>query len=263
MANATCVIDGCERRIVAWGWCDKHYRRWKNNGDPLKVRRIHGDDVLRFESRVDRSGGPDACHPWTGKPTPDGYGMIQFGGKGRLVHAVAWESAHGCPVPPGMEVDHECHNRAVAAGTCRRGKCAHRLCCNERHLAAKTHLENVRAAGPLERPYLRGRRPSWAKLTESQVAEIRILLSDNVPCSEIAVRYGVSRPTVSMIKSGKTWAQPAALYDADQLPGGSPLHFACLSDGTGRSPGGDGEPGGGRNTALVQPRSTAGVRCYA
>lgn len=209
MANAICVIGDCGRRVVAWGWCDKHYRRWKNNGDPLTVKRIMGDDLLRFEARVDRSGGPDACHPWTGRPTPDGYGMMKFGGKGRLVHTVAWELENG-PVPPGKEIDHECHNRAVLAGTCRRGLCEHRLCCNERHLAAKTHLENVRAPGPWKRPYLKGKRPVWSKLTESQVAEIRVLLSEGgITHGKIAERYGVSRPAISLIAGGKTWASPA------------------------------------------------------
>jgi hypothetical protein len=212
MANAICVIGDCGRHVVAWGWCDKHYRRWKKYGDPLTVKRIIGDDLLRFEARVDRSGGPDACHPWTGQPTPDGYGMMQFGGKGRLVHTVAWELENG-PVPPGMEIDHECHNRAVLAGTCHRGLCEHRLCCNERHLAAKTHLENVRAPGPRKRPDLRDKRPG-AKLTESRVAEIRALLSEGISHAKIAERYDVSRSAVSLINSGKTWAQPAALCDA-------------------------------------------------
>ncbi len=210
MAKATCAITECVKPVVAFGWCDMHYRRWKKHGDPLAVKLVMGNDEFRFESRVDRSGGPGACHLWQGKPGPDGYGMIRFGGKDRLVHTVAWELANG-PVPPGMEIDHECHNRAVRDGTCRRGLCVHRLCCNDQHLAAKTHLENVRAAGPLERPYLRGKRPSWAKLTDEQVAEIRIVLAARVTHAEIARRYGVSRSAISMINTGKTWRRLRSL----------------------------------------------------
>ncbi len=33
----TCSVEGCENTRVAWGWCDKHYRRWKRYGDPLGV----------------------------------------------------------------------------------------------------------------------------------------------------------------------------------------------------------------------------------
>lgn len=221
MAKRTCsaIENGvqCPDPHVARGWCAKHYQRWKKYGDPLVVLRLQGDSLLRFESRVDRSGGPDACHPWTGAPRRDGYGMMKFGDKYRLVHTVAWELAHGCPVPLGMEIDHECHNRALLAGTCRRGLCEHRLCCNERHLAAKTHLENMLAVGPQERPDLRGRRPASTKLTESQVAEIRVLLSEGgITNEKIGERYGVSGSTVSYIKSGKTWVQSAALRDAER-----------------------------------------------
>ncbi len=30
----TCSMDGCARNTIARGWCDKHYRRWKQHGDP-------------------------------------------------------------------------------------------------------------------------------------------------------------------------------------------------------------------------------------
>jgi hypothetical protein len=31
---------------------------------------------VRFERNVDRSGGPDACHPWTGGTQDAGYGVF-------------------------------------------------------------------------------------------------------------------------------------------------------------------------------------------
>lgn len=33
----------------------------------------------RFWLKVDRSGGPDACHPWMGSRTRDGYGQSRVG----------------------------------------------------------------------------------------------------------------------------------------------------------------------------------------
>ena len=35
--DATCSIDGCDGRVVARGWCGKHYQRWKTHGDPLNA----------------------------------------------------------------------------------------------------------------------------------------------------------------------------------------------------------------------------------
>lgn len=34
MAKATCSIDGCESAALSRGWCNKHYLRWRQHGDP-------------------------------------------------------------------------------------------------------------------------------------------------------------------------------------------------------------------------------------
>jgi HNH endonuclease len=34
-----CSVDGCEKRAVSRGFCDKHYRRWWKYGDPEKGAR--------------------------------------------------------------------------------------------------------------------------------------------------------------------------------------------------------------------------------
>lgn len=34
MTERTCSIEGCERAVVARGWCQTHWRRWRRNGDP-------------------------------------------------------------------------------------------------------------------------------------------------------------------------------------------------------------------------------------
>lgn len=35
--NLFCSIQGCERPTKSRGWCDVHYRRWRNYGDPLII----------------------------------------------------------------------------------------------------------------------------------------------------------------------------------------------------------------------------------
>lgn len=91
----------------------------------------------RFWSKVDRSGGPEACWPWTAYVAPDaGYG--QFWDGSRLVKAHRF--AAGAVMHPG-DVDHTCHNASACAGGV---DCPHRRCCNPAHLEPTTHAENVR-----------------------------------------------------------------------------------------------------------------------
>lgn len=37
MSDRLCSIDGCSKALCARGWCQMHYRRWKNHGDPSVV----------------------------------------------------------------------------------------------------------------------------------------------------------------------------------------------------------------------------------
>lgn len=34
-ATRTCTIDGCDKPLLARGWCSAHWTRWKRHGDPL------------------------------------------------------------------------------------------------------------------------------------------------------------------------------------------------------------------------------------
>lgn len=82
----------------------------------------------RFWQRIDRSGGPDACWPFTGCLNPQGYGVVRFEGQARLTHRVAYILAVG-PIPDGLSLDHLCrtHN-----------------CSNPAHLEPVTQAENTR-----------------------------------------------------------------------------------------------------------------------
>lgn len=98
----------------------------------------------RFWAKVDRSGGPDACWPWTGFIDREGYGLIRLGDTSVTSSRLAWTLTNGVN-PEGLEVDHECHNRDIA---CEGGvTCPHRRCCNPSHLDAVTHSVNMRRRG--------------------------------------------------------------------------------------------------------------------
>jgi hypothetical protein len=74
-----------------------------------------------------------------------GYGQLNLKALGGHVyaHRMAFILFYG-PIPDEASVDHECHNRdhSCAGGN----SCPHRLCCNPKHLKAKTRGENVKAA---------------------------------------------------------------------------------------------------------------------
>ena len=90
-------------------------------------------------ARFDRSGGPDACHPWTGMER-SGYGRVRWNGRLSSTHVLAFLWAGGV-VPDGHEVGHVCHDADTA---CQGGMtCPHRLCGNTRHLEAQTRAKNT------------------------------------------------------------------------------------------------------------------------
>ncbi len=137
----------------------------------------------------------NGCWEWQGFRLR-GYGMIGRGRRGEgtaLTHRVAWEEAYG-PIPDGLCVLHSCDNPP---------------CCNVEHLFLGTQTENLAdmdAKG--RRADLTGRfvgekNPS-AKLTVAQVVAIR---ADTRPQVAIAAKYGMSKASISEIKSGKKWRE--------------------------------------------------------
>lgn len=92
------------------------------------------DYEARFWSKVDRSGGPDACWLWTGSTSPSGYAQFRIGSRRPGAHRVAYELLVG-PIPCGLVLDH------VAERGCR-----HRHCVNPAHLEPPTQAENTRRA---------------------------------------------------------------------------------------------------------------------
>lgn len=111
--------------------CGKHYTRWRRHGDPTIVTSPHAPLLERIEAKLDRSGGPGACWPWTGRTNNKGYGVVGSGGKRgplRYVHRAYYELIVG-PIPDGLQIDH------VRA----RG-------CTMKHCANPAHLEPVTAS---------------------------------------------------------------------------------------------------------------------
>lgn len=119
----------------------------------------------RFEAKIDRSGGPDACHPWTGCRHRHGYGKFRVGGRVELAHRVAWCLA-------GNEITEE---RPCILHSCPGGDLP--ACVNERHLWAGTQADNTRDMAIKARgrksdeglPFGANRRPNGRFAAQAQV----------------------------------------------------------------------------------------------
>lgn len=130
------------------------------------------------------------CLPFKGKVDPvTGYGIQKKRGE-RRAHRVAYVEAFG-PIPAGMFVLHGCDRRD---------------CIESAHLRLGTHQENM--ADRFERTrQARGPKHGRAKLTAAQVVEIRALLANDSQKS-IAIRFGVSKTTISNIATGRNHGEP-------------------------------------------------------
>jgi hypothetical protein len=139
----------------------------------------------RFWSKVDKTGGPNACWEWTGYRNRDGYGTFPIRGVPRRVHRIAFRLHVGF-LPKNVCVLHACDSPS---------------CTNPRHLFAGTHQDNVADR------HAKGRTPCGehhyaAKLSQKQVDAIRQSAERG---TVLAARYGVTKSTISCIRRGKIW----------------------------------------------------------
>lgn len=152
--------------------------------------RSESEFAATFWERVDRSGGADACWPWTRGRDRDGYGMIWRHRTNLRTHRTALLLS-GVAVSDDEFVCHRCDNPP---------------CCNPRHLFVGTPADNVLDCNRKGRAWSpRGEDAYWAKLSERDVRQIRRRRSAGEKASLIAADFGVSESNVRMIASGKTW----------------------------------------------------------
>ena len=137
MPDRSCTLPRCGKKEFARGWCHMHWNRWRRNGDPTVVRQIQGDDRGRLLSLVQQS--ESGCWIWQGQRNSNGYGRLLFRGRKEYAHRAAYSVLVG-PIAPGMDIDHECHNRDLA---CHGGNtCPHRACVNPDHLRQASQQVN-------------------------------------------------------------------------------------------------------------------------
>lgn len=181
MADITCSVPDCDRRVYCKGWCEPHYRQWRTHGvvgGPIR-QRINGTPEQRFWPRVDKHGPlpshrPDLgpCWLWTTTAsTTNGYPQFRHGRRMVLAYRFAYETIVG-PIPDGLQLDHLCHNQSGCEGG---PDCLHRKCVNPGHLEPVTNDENAaRRAGMHYAPMCR--------------AGLHKMIENNVRITDIGLR---------------------------------------------------------------------------
>lgn len=139
--RTTCSLPNCDRPEHARKFCSSHYI--KLLGTPALPLRPRATKESRVRENTGEADPVTGCQAWLGNINVSGYGTFSLGrGNQFYAHRAAWELANGRPVPEGMQIDHECHNRDLTCAG--RTECLHRRCVNPAHLAAVTNQENSR-----------------------------------------------------------------------------------------------------------------------
>lgn len=142
-------------------------RTFRETGD------VSAFNLSRFV--VDEAG----CHVWSGALS-SGYAIVGTNRRGNFRAARLVYVRDRGPIPPGMQIDHLCRNRA---------------CINSAHLELVTNAENTR-------------RGAKAKLTADDVREIRRrVAAGGCTYRQLAREFGVRSPTISNIANGKRWKE--------------------------------------------------------
>ena len=147
----------------------------------------------RLWSRIDTSGGEDACWLWTGAVNHAGYGTTCAHGSTKRVHRVVFEMT---VAPLDAERPHVLH------------RCDVPNCCNPRHLFAGTHADNMAdkaAKGRVVAPF--GEACHSAKLTFEKADEIRTRRQSGERADVLSSEYGVSKTMIYKIARGAAWAR--------------------------------------------------------
>lgn len=183
-----CTISGCEKPLLARGWCSGHWTRWKRHGDPIGGGVPRGETNAFFERAAKYEG--DDCLIWPYAKDSAGYAQINFGGRVRYVHREICIKKNGMP-DDGMVAAHDCGN-------------GHLGCISPKHVRWATRKENA-ADMIAHGTKMVGEKCNGAKLTNDEAREIKSL-KGKMTQEKIAEMYGVSRQNIGDIHNGRRWA---------------------------------------------------------
>lgn len=201
-----------------------HERDWLS----MATTHYTPQDIERFWSKVDKSGGENACWLWLAATQPEGYGVFSIKHKLIRAHRFAYQHSIG-EIPIGMFVCHRCDNPACVnpshlwlgtnadnmADMARKGRSLaqthpERMARGEKH-GSKTKPDSVPRGekhGTKTHPekISRGVKNGYSKLNDEKVRAIRLALAEGVSLAEIARQHSVTRQLIWGIKHKRGWS---------------------------------------------------------
>ena len=142
--------------------------------------------------KIDKSAGPDKCHPWMALRNKAGYGKIANGKNKSKLYAsrVVYELVNGKIEDPKLVVRHTCDNPP---------------CCNPAHLILGTRGDNARDRGERKRGREHrqlGEANTNVKIKDADLPRIHELYASGMTQMAIAAEFGVKQPQISRILRG-------------------------------------------------------------
>ncbi len=177
------------------------------------MRQVYSHQMKRYTPILQRlfskvAEDSNGCWIWQGTVNGAGYGTIGLGSReaGKdFVHRVSYRLFHG-HIPDGLFVLH---------------KCDVKRCCNPMHLFCGTQQDNLddavskgrtrtgnlwwTASRAAEGGIVKGESHGMAKLSESDVRDIRHLSADGMNSANLSRRFGVSRRMIRNILNRTNW----------------------------------------------------------
>lgn len=186
--HKTCTHPGCGQPHYAHSLCVKHHYYWEKANKPRKrPKRCADGELLTFVILAETATSKD-CIIWPPLIGKNDYLQFKQGGRVFVAHRHTCEAMHGSPPSEDLFACHSCNRRN---------------CINPNHVRwddARANMHDKIEHGTQQI----GSRNGFAKLTEEQARSAKYDRSKTT--QEWARHFGVSRATISHIRSGRNWA---------------------------------------------------------